>query len=161
MVATRDYIPAGENLTDLERSRLNRHAAIRTGANHADYIPADDLGPAPSGNAQEKADRALNAAIARAEVATKVDFDRALERLKLWNVPQATDALEKMPSAVLRMYLVAEESVAARSGILKNFPNPGDEVREQYAPQLLPDVPEPQAADSGPEAPQAEATVEE
>lgn len=135
---TRDYVPQGESLTELEKKRLGRHAAIRTGANHQDFIPDEDHVLATATDAAGKADRAVNAAVERAVAAKTNDFQRARERLQVWNVAQAMDALERMPLGVLRMYLVAEEVGAARVSVLRNFPNPGDDVRVKYAPEKYP-----------------------
>lgn len=154
---TRDYVPQGEELTALEKKRLGRHAAIRTGANHEDFIPDENHVLMKATDAEGKATRALDAAVERAVAAKGNDFARARERLQAWNVAQATDALEKMPLGILRMYLVAEEVGAARVSVLRNFPNPGDDVRLKYASEKYPDL---QAAVGEPESPQAEGDQE-
>ena len=137
---TRDYVPQGEELTALEKKRLGRHAAIRTGANHEDFIPDEGHVLAKASSSEDKATKALDAAVARAVAAKSNDFVRAAERLKAWNVAQAMDALERMPLGILRMYLVAEEVGAARVSVLRNFPDPGNDVRLKYAADKFPEL---------------------
>jgi hypothetical protein len=137
--ATRDFIPEGVDMTPNELANRNKHAAIRTGANHVDFIPdpsANEPTLRPSTSPEERADRAMDAAVARAKAATDADWDIAKTRLAGWNARQAIEAITRMPQQVMELYIIAEEDTGHRHDILSVFPTPRPEMYHRYAPAL-------------------------
>jgi hypothetical protein len=168
--ATRDYIPEGEEMTPNEYANRNKHAAIRTGANHQDFIPDPESSESlvrPKYTPEERADRAMDAAIARSKAASDADWDIAKTRLAGWNPRQAIEAMTRMPQQVMELYIIAEEDTGHRHDILSVFPTPRQTMYHRYAPHLEVEkfgayeapAQVPPAADLAPEAP-AELPVE-
>jgi hypothetical protein len=140
MTATRDFIPEGVDMTPNEAANRNRQAAIRTGANHIDFIPdpeSKEVTLRPKYSPQERADRAMAASVARAQAASDADWDIALTRLAGWNARQAIEALTRMPQQVMELYIIAEETSGHRTDILSVFPTPRPSMYERYAPALF------------------------
>jgi hypothetical protein len=136
--AIRDFIPDGEEATPVERTRMQRGRIIRTGANNADFIPDpnDPTVPVVKRSPEERHNRAMQAAAARAEYASRNEFRVAQLRLKEMSPAQAVNAIEVMPLASLEMYLAAEQLGAARHDILSLFPPIDPSVVERYREQL-------------------------
>ena len=151
--ATRDFIPEGENLTPNEYANRNKQAAIRSGALHQDFIPdpeANEPTRRATSTPEERADRAMAAAVARAKAASDADWDIAITRLAGWQARQAIESLQRMPQQVMELYIIAEESSGHRNDILSVFPTPRPEMYRRYAPDLyaakfpeVAEVPEP------------------
>ena len=139
MTVTRDFIPTTEEMTDNERANLNRRAAIRTGVNHIDFVPdptANEPLVRPTTSPEDRADKAMAAAVARAKAASDADWDIALTRLAGWNARQAIESIQRMPQRVMELYLIAEESSGHRHDILSVFPTPDPAMYRRYAPDL-------------------------
>jgi hypothetical protein len=139
MPVTRDFIPEGVGLTPNEEANRNRQAAIRTGANHIDFIPdptSDEVTIRPKTTPEERADKAMEAAVARAKAASDADWDIAVTRLAGMNPRQAIEAMQKMPQQVMELYIIAEEANGHRHDILSVFPTPRREMYHRYAPAL-------------------------
>lgn len=137
--ATRDFIPEGEAMTPNEAANRNKHAAIRTGANHIDFIAdpeSSEVTQRPKYTPEERADRAMDAAVARAKAASDADWDIAKTRLAGWNARQAIEAMTRMPQQVMELYIIAEEDSGHRHDILSVFPTPRPEMYHRYAPHL-------------------------
>ena len=137
--ATRDFIPEGENLTPNEYANRNKQAAIRSGALHQDFIPdpeANEPTRRATSTPEERADRAMAAAVARAKAASDADWDIAITRLAGWQARQAIESLQRMPQQVMELYIIAEESSGHRHDILSVFPTPRPEMYRRYAPDL-------------------------
>jgi hypothetical protein len=140
MTVTRDFIPEGVEMTPNEAANRNRQAAIRTGANHIDFIPdpeSKEVTLKPRFSPEERADRAMAASVARAKAASDADWDIAITRLAGWNARQAIEALQRMPQQVMELYIIAEETSGHRTDILSVFPTPRPTMYERYAPALF------------------------
>lgn len=131
---TRDYIPEGDSLTPAEAQRVKRNAIIRTGAVHQDFTPdpSDPTRPPAHRTQAEMADIAMQAALARAEHASRRAYDTAVLRLRDWTASAAVNAMEGMALHELQVYLLAEERHSARVDILDAFPPIDPAIRERY-----------------------------
>lgn len=139
MPVTRDFIPEGVDMTPNEQANRNRQAAIRTGANHIDFIPdptSKEVTLRPKTTPEERADKAMEAAVARAKAASDADWGIAVTRLAGWNPRQAIEAMQRMPQQVMELYIVAEEANGHRHDILSVFPTPRRDMYHRYAPAL-------------------------
>lgn len=139
MTVTRDFIPEGVEMTPNEAANRNRQAAIRTGANHVDFIPDPESSEplqTQRTSPEARADRAMEAAVARSKAASDADWDIAVTRLSGWNARQAIEAIQRMPQQVMELYIIAEESSGHRHDILSVFPTPRQDMYHRYAPDL-------------------------
>lgn len=139
MTVTRDFIPEGVEMTPNEYANRNRQAAIRTGANHIDFIPdpeANEPTIRPTTSPEERADRAMEAAVARAKAASDADWDIAITRLAGMSPRVAIETIQRMPQQVMELYIIAEESSGHRHDVLSVFPTPRPDMYKRYAPDL-------------------------
>lgn len=136
-VATRDFIPAGEE-TPAEVAKYRRGAIIRTGANHNDFIPdpADPTVKPKVSTPQERMDRAQRAAEERMEWASRNEFRLAQLRLKDMTPSQAVATIEVMPQVSMEMYVAAEMLGAARTDIIAMFPPIAPETLARWQREL-------------------------
>ncbi len=132
--AIRDFIPEGDEATPAELARRHQGRIIRTGANHTDFIPDpnDPTIPPKRRTPEEKRDAAMNAAIARAQWASRNEFAVAQLRLKEWTPAQAVASIETMPVAAMEMYIAAETLGARRHDIISLFPPIDQSVVDRY-----------------------------
>jgi len=133
-VATRDFIPQEEGMTEYERAAQARGKMIRTGANHQDFIadPNDPIPPANTMSKEDRMDAAQAAANKRSVEGERSEWLVARSRLQGWSTAEAVNAIGGMPFRVMEMYLTVERAHAAREDLLRNFPIPPAEMAEQY-----------------------------
>ena len=130
-------------MTPNEYANRNRRAAIRSGANHQDFIPdpeSREVTIRPKSTPEERADRAMEAAVARAKAASDADWDIAITRLSGMSTRAAIETLQRMPQQVMELYIIAEESSGHRHDILSVFPTPRPEMYRRYAPAVRAEV---------------------
>lgn len=128
----RDFIPAGDKQTAVERARNSR---LRSGSNRRvtpDFIPtADHETKPPSGHA-EASKQAIERSLAAQASAARGDFDNVVQKLKGMNVAQTIEAITQAPFAVQEQMLIAEQMHGNRKSVLDRFGTPDPTVAARW-----------------------------
>lgn len=121
----RDYIPADEKLTQVERDYLARGRISRPDSPVVkDYVPDPNEEVKPNPTPEESMLEAREAAAVEAERETERVTAQAERELKSRNVPEALEHMRLLSDWERDIYVQVEKKGRKRAGILQRFELP-------------------------------------
>ncbi len=117
----RDFIPADDELSDVEREKQKMLRAMGSGRRIADFIPGPDHELKPPSGAEAQAEEAIARAVAAQASSMRTEYQAAVTKLKGLNVGNAIEVILQAPPAVAELLLVAEKMNGNRKSITDRF----------------------------------------